>query len=355
MGTGKPDTDNGVRKMGSISLQVQATGSAPGGATQTLITDYGNTAQKIEWTTERFDTPGSLSFTCLEDSGIAIPEGSSVEFSADGVKMFKGYVFTAERNKDGEVTYTARDQLRYLKANASYLFQNMTLPQIIQQIAADFGLKVGAIEDTGYVFPYLDKENEGCLDILFDALAQTSVQTGKIYNFYDNCGELCLTEARNMFITTLLGDRSLVTDYTYRRDIDSDTYNRIKLVRKNKESGRADTYIHEDTETIKKWGLLQYYDEVDENMNEAQIDEMCKQYLQYYNRVLQTLSLDAIGIPGLRAGMIIPVKIGAVDSLAVSRLMIAEKVTHTFEGDEHDHTMSIEVKDFSQLGGMNIV
>lgn len=341
--------------MSSITLQVQTTKPTSGGATQTVITDYGTAAREIELTTERFDTPGSFSFTCLEDSGIAIPEGSSVEFSADGVKMFKGYIFTAERNKDGEVTYTARDQLRYLKANASYLFQNLNLPQIIQQIAADFGLKVGTMEDTGYVFPYLDKENEGCLDIVFDALAQTIVQTGKIYNFYDNCGELCLTEAKNMFITTLLGDKSLVTDYTYKRDIDSDTYNRVKLVRKNKESGRTDAYEHEDTETIKKWGLLQYYDEVAENLNEAQIDEMCKKYLQYYNRVLQTLSLDAIGIPGLRAGMIIPVKIGAVDGLSVSRLMIAEKVTHTFEGDEHDHTMSVEVKDFSQLGGMNIV
>ena len=198
--------------MSSITLQVQTTGSAPGGAMQTAITDYAAVTREIELTTERFDTPGSLTFTCLEDSGIAIPEGSSVEFSVEGVKMFKGYIFSSERNKDGEVSYTARDQLRYLKANASYLFQNMTLSQIIGQIAADFSLKVGTMEDTGYTFPYLDKENEGCLDIIFDALAQTIVQTGKIYNFYDNCGELCLTEAKNMFITTLLGDKSLVTD-----------------------------------------------------------------------------------------------------------------------------------------------
>ena len=125
--------------MSSITLQVQTTEPAPGGATQTVITDYATTAREIELITERFDTPGSLTFTCLEDSGVAIPEGSSVEFSVEGVKMFKGYIFTAERNKDGEVSYTARDQLRYLKANASYLFQNMTLPQIIGQIAADFG------------------------------------------------------------------------------------------------------------------------------------------------------------------------------------------------------------------------
>lgn len=320
---------------------------------RTIQTDYADVASKIELTTQRFDNPASLSFTCLEDSGIAISEGSSVELSVSGKKLFKGYVFTAERNREGEVSYTARDQLRYLKANASYLFQNMTLPQIIQRIAEDFGLNVGEMEEPGYVFPYLDKENETCMDIIFDAVSQAIVQTGKIYNFYDDCGKLTLKEAKNMYIQTMIGDKSLVTDYTYKRDIDSDTYNRVKLVRKNEKSGRTDVYIHEDTDTIKTWGLLQYYDEVDENLNEAQIDEMCKQYLQYYNRVLQTITIDAIGIPGLRAGMIIPVKLGTIKELSVVRLMLTEKVTHTFE--DGGHTMSIEVKDFSQLGGMSVV
>lgn len=338
--------------MDNISLQVQTVSPAPGGATQTVVTDYTDVIQKAELTTNRFDSPGKLSFTCLEKSGIGIAEGSSVELSVDGIKMFKGYVFTAERNQDGEVSYVAYDQLRYLKANASYVFEAMTLPQIIQRIAADFGLVCGTLEEPGYVFPCLIKENTSCLDVIFDALAETIYMTGKIYVFYDNAGTLSLTEARNMFSTTLLGDGSLVTDYTYKRDIDSDTYNRVKLVRPNKDTGRADTYVHEDTETIKKWGLLQYYDQVDENMNEAQIDQMCAQYLQYYNRVLQTLTIEAIGVPGLRAGMIIPVRFGDINDLSVSRLLLAEKVTHTFEAD--DHTMSVEVKDFGQLGGISI-
>ena len=338
--------------MDSISLQVQTVSPAPGGATQTVITDYTDVIQKAELTTNRFDSPAKLSFTCLEKSGIGIAEGSSVELSVDGVKMFKGYVFTAERNRDGEVAYVAYDQLRYLKANASYVFGAMTLPQIIQQIAADFNLTCGTLEEPGYAFPCLIKENVSCLDIIFDALAETIIQTGKIYVFYDNAGALSLTEARNMYSTVLLGDGSLVTDYTYKRDIDSDTYNRVKLVRPNKDTGRADTYVHEDTETIGKWGLLQYYDQVDENLNEAQIDQMCAQYLQYYNRVLQTLTIEAIGVPGLRAGMIIPVRFGDINDLSVSRLLLAEKVTHTFEAD--DHTMSIEVKDFGQLGGVII-
>lgn len=333
----------------SCSLQVQSAGSAPGGATQTRITDYASVTREAELTTNRLDSASKLTFTCIENNGIAIPEGSQVELAVDGVRMFKGYIFTIERNHDGEVSYTAYDQLRYLKANASYTFENMTLSQIIRQIAADFGLTVGVLEDPGYIFPCLIKENESCLDIIYDALYQTIIQTGRIFNFYDNAGALTLTEAKNMFVSTKLGDGSLVTDYTYKRDIDSDTYNRIKLVRPNQETGRTDVYLYEDTETIAKWGLLQYYDEVDENMNEAQIDELCQMYLKYYNRVVQTISIDSIGVAGVRAGVILPVSISAVNDLSATRLLLTEKITHKFEAD--DHTMSVEVKNFEQLGG----
>ena len=98
----------------------------------------------------------------------------------------------------------------------------------------------------------------------------------------------------------------------------------MKLVKANSETGKADVYLHEDTETIKKWGLLQYYDEVDENMNEAQIDQLCQTYLAYYNRVLQTVSFEAVGVKEIRAGTIVPVRIGAVNDLQISRLLLTE-------------------------------
>ena len=335
-----------------MSIRVQTASEGPAGTT-TTITEYANLTTEAEVTTQRYDNPGKMTFTCIEKGSVNIDVGSSVSFTVGGVPMFKGYIFTVERNRDGETTYTAYDQLRYLKANASYVFEAMTLGQIIQQIAADFDLTCGTLEDTGYAFPCLVKENESCLDILFDALTETIYRTGRVFNFFDDNGALTLKEAKNMFVNTLVGDNSLLTDYTYKRDIDSDTYNRVKLVRPNSATGKADVYTHEDTETIKKWGLLQYYDQVDENMNEAQIDQLCQTYLQYYNRVLQTVSIEAMGVKGIRAGTIVPVKIGAIGDLEVSRLLIAEKVTHKFETDVH--TMSIEVKSFEQLGGVSIV
>lgn len=334
-------------------LMIQTSTPAPGGVTQTVTADYAGVAEHVELTTNRMDSPGKLTFTCVESSPGGITEGSLVEFSAGGSGMFKGYIFSAEYSRDGGTKYTAYDQLRYLKASASYVFENMTLAQIIQRIAGDFGLETGRLADTGYVFPCLVPEDESCLDIIFDALSQTIIQTGKIWLFYDDFGALTLVEAKDLFIRTRLGDGSLVTDYTYRRDIDSDTYNRIRLVRKNSGTGRTDVYLHEDAGNIRKWGVLQYYGQVDENLNEAQIDEMCGMYLQYYNRVLRTLALEALGVPAVRAGSVLPVRIGAVTELSVTRLLLAEKVTHTFEGE--DHTMKIEVRSFDQLGGAGIV
>lgn len=335
-----------------MSIRVQTASEGPTGTT-TMITEYASLTTEVEVTTQRYDNPGKMTFTCIEKGSAKIDVGSSVSFTVGGVPIFKGYVFTAEHNRDGEISYTAYDQLRYLKANASYVFEAMTLGQIIEQIAADFGLVCGTLEDTGYAFPCLIKENESCLNIIFDALSETIYRSGRLFNFYDDNGALTLREAKNMYVNTIIGDGSLLTDYTYKRDIDSDTYNRVKLVRPNSETGRADTYIAEDTDTQAKWGLLQYYDQVDENMNEAQIEELCQTYLSYYNRVLQTVTIEAMGVKEIRAGAIVPVKIGAIKDLEISRLLLTEKVTHKFESDIH--TMSIEVKDFQQLGGMSIV
>ena len=271
-------------------------------------------------------------------------------FRDNGQTVFCGYVFTATRDRYGTVRYIAYDQLRYLKANASYSWENVTLDQIILQISADFSLKVGNLAATGYTFPSLIKENESCLDIIFDALTTVIYQTGKIFCFYDEAGVLVLREVKDLIQPGVIGDGSMMTDYEYKRDIDSETYNRIKLVRPNKDTGRTDVYVHEDTDNIRRWGLLQYYDKVDNNYNEAQIDELCAKYLAYYNRVAQSLSIDAVGVTGLRAGMIVPVLISAIKELSFNRVLLCEKVTHSYQGSG-GHIMTIEVKNFEQLGG----
>lgn len=338
----------------TVTTQTERPAVGPGvapGTMETVITrtNYARCTTNVEITTNRFDSASKMVFTTVEETGIAINNGAAISFVDNGTPIFAGFIFTAKRSKDGTVEYTAYDQLYYLKAKASYTFTSMSLEQIITQVANDFGLKVGTLAATGYTFPCLVKENTSCLDIIFGALSQTIIQTGKIFCFYDDFGKLTLKEVKDMMLTSLIGNRSMLTDYTYTRDMASDTYNRVKLVRPNKQTGKADAFVHEDTDTQKTWGILQYYHKVDENLNDAQIDEMCQKYLAYYNRLVQSVSIDAIGITGLRAGNIVPVKIVGIEDLTYNRLLLAEKVEHKYEGEAH--TMRIDVKNFEQLGG----
>ena len=312
--------------------------------------DYSPVFKSGELTTQRFDAPGKFVFSGQEPSDIALPEGTAITFKDNGTTVFAGYIFTAKRDRFGNVQYTAYDQLRYLKANTSKTWTNVNLEQIILELAADFSLRVGNLANTGYTFPTLVKENESCLDIIFDALSTVIHQTNKIFLFYDENGSLVLREAKELMISTAIGDGSMMTDYEYTRDIDSDTYNRIKLVKPNENTGRTDVFIHEDTDSIRKWGLLQYYDKADKNYNEAQLDQLCAAYLQYYNRVSQTLTVEAMGVTGIRAGTILPIVINSVKDLSFNRILLAEKVVHSYEGDNY-HKLSIEVKNFEQLGG----
>lgn len=304
------------------------------------IFEVSNAVESCQWTTNRTGQPGKFTFSVLKSPDLKMAEGDVVRFSVDGQLQFYGWIFTRSEDRWGEVSVTCYDRLRYLKANASYAFYAMTAGDIIRQIAGDLQLDVGAIADTGYKIPSLIKENQTCLDIIQAAIEQTLLNTGKVFVLYDDGTGLALQEPANMMSDTLLGDKSLVTDYTYSSDIDKQTYNSIKLVRPNEETGQADVYIQQDSDNIGRWGLLQYYEKVDGDLNEAQIKAQAAASLEYYNRVLKSLKLTSLGIPGLRAGMMVYIKLDNAGDTGVAQWVLLEKVTHKWENNLH--TMDVE-------------
>ena len=296
--------------------------------------------ESCEWVTNRTGQPGKFTFTYLKDKDVTFTEGDVVRFSVDGQVQFYGWVFTRSETRWGEVSVTCYDRLRYLKANASYTFYSQSAGDILRQIAGDLQLDVGTVEDTGYKLPSLVEQDQTCLDILQTAIEQTLLNTGRVFVLYDDGQGLALQEAANMMSDVVIGDRSLLTDYTYTTDIDKQTYNSIKLVRPNEETGRADVYIQEDSGTIGQWGLLQLYQKVDGDANEAQIKAQAAATLEYYNRVLKTLKISSLGVPGLHAGQMILVKADGMGDTGVSRYVMLERVSHRWENGVH--TMDLE-------------
>lgn len=304
------------------------------------IWEVSNCVQSVTWTTNRTGSPGTLKFTVNKAGDLSYTEGDVVRFSVDGQLQFYGWVFTKSKNRWGEIETTCYDRLRYLKANASYAFYGQKVGDIVKQIAEDFQLTTGNLADTGYAIPSLIEEDQACLDIIEGAIQQTLLNTGDIYVFYDDGNGLALQRPEDMISNVMIGEKSLLTDYTYKTDIDEQTYNSVKLARPNEETGRADVVIAQDSDHIGQWGLLQLYQTVDGDVNDAQMKEQAEASLTYYNRRMRTLKFSTLGVPGLRAGQMVYMQIPGLGDINLDQYVLLEKVDHTWENSVH--TMEIE-------------
>ena len=301
---------------------------------------------ELTYKTSRIGKASSIEFSfnkdgIYQDITFKINNGDIVRVLFDDMPVFYGYIFKVDEERDGPLKVIAYDQLRYLMYTDTYVFKNASATEIIMKIAADSGLKSGQFADTVYKIPKTVEDGVKLMDIACNALAKTTIATNKIFVLFDDFGELTLRDAAEWKLDISIGDVSLAYSYKLSRSIDSDTYNRIKVVQDNKTTGKRDVYIAQDSTNIANWGRLQLYQKVDDKMNAGQINEILNRLIEAKNRESRTFSVEAIGDVHVRAGCYLSINI---DALSVNQYFLVEECTHKFDGD--DHTMSIELRVF---------
>lgn len=336
-------------KATTVSSEIEETGKLPNGVVDVVITNGNNIftvpvedRMKITW--ERQGTPGTLTFTAKYDKKFKIKEGNSVLVSVDNTKFFYGFIFKHSMSKDGMVSYTAYDQLRYLKNKDNVIYTKKRADQVIRQIAKKFKLNVGTLANTKYVIPKRVDDNTTLFDAIQNALDITTMIKGKVYVLYDNVGKLTLTDVSKMTVNACLVDEETGRDFTYEVSIDSNTYNQVKLMYENKETGKYDVYISKNSKKINQWGVLQYTDKIDDpDLGKLK----SKALLKLYARATKTLSISGvIGNKKVRAGSLVPVML-QVHELKVANYMLVEKVTHIFKNHEWTMDLIVSGGDFS--------
>src|SRR5690606_6913229 len=176
--------------------------------------------------------------------------------------------------------------------------------------------------------------------IIDKALVLTLWNTNRNYVFYDDAGALSLRNVESTLLDIIIGDGSLMYDYRTKVSIDNDTYNVVKLYKDNKETGKREVYVAQDSANIAKWGRLQLYQSVDEEMNAAQIQELLDQLITLKNRETKSLRIDAIGDIRVRAGWFVRI---LIEELGINQPFLVNECTHRFDGANH-HTMSLDLK-----------
>jgi len=306
--------------------------------------DVSEITHGFTWKTSRMGSAGSLSFSLLktlydESAQFNYHLGNVVQVRINDINLFHGYIFSIDEGRGESSSITAYDQIRYLMNTQTYVFNGVTASQIVKKIAQDFNLKHGYLEDTKYIIPTMSEDGQKLLDIICKAITITYSNLGQDYCLYDLFGELQLRRIDDWGLDLVLGDESLVYDYSLKSSIDSDTYNRIKLYQDNKKTGRREVYMAQDSVNIARWGVLQYYESVDEQANEAQIKQLLDNLSKLKNRVTKSFTLNAIGDPRIRAGMRVRIKL---KEYKIDQSLLVDECTHQFSGG--DHTMSLELK-----------
>ena len=290
----------------------------------------------IEWSTERKDAPGKLVFKVVKDDILDFSEGSAVRLRVDGDNVFYGFVFKQQRDRDKLITVTAYDQLRYLKNKDTRIYENMTASDFVKSIADDYSLNPGVFDDTGYVIESRVEENTSLFEMIANALDMTLLNTGRMYVLFDDFGRLALRSLESMYVgeagAYLMVDEETGENYEYTSSIDDSTYNKIKLTYDNEDTGFREVYIAQDSSNINRWGILQYFDTLQEGENgQAKADAL----LSLYNKKTRSLRItNALGDNRVRAGSMIVVNLDLGD-VKLKNFMLVEKCKHTYKESEH--------------------
>ena len=310
--------------------------------------DVSKAVSDITITTYLDDNPGKLEFTVLAVDSLTFEEGATVSVVLDNYNMFKGFVFKrAFTEAVHKVKVTCYDQLRYLKNKDSRVFENVTSHQIFEQLCKDFVLNYRTVDKSSHICAPRSEDATSLYDMIKNALNDTFSNTGKWFFIRDNFGTLEHLNISSCVRPEMLGDKSFVTGFDYETSIDSDVYNQIKLYRDNESTGKREVFIVNDTvnggEKIRRWGILQLYEKIDEKYNIAQIESRALQLLKYYCNTRQSLKLKCLGVKEFFAGCIFKCQIADLGDTSLNSYLLVTQCTHKISNEKHTMDIVTEV------------
>lgn len=305
----------------------------------------GGVLTDVQWDTTLLDQPGKLTFTIVESGSEFFYEGSNVVLTVGGIKIFDGYLFERSRSEKDTMKCTCYDRLRYLNNKDTYVFTNATPSEIFTTICTEQQLPFKITNGSDYKTAPIAHDNKSLYSMIIRALDEAFVFSKQYLIVRDNAGTLEMINIENMLTNVFIGDESLLKGFDFVSSIDKQTYNYVKLIQEDKDKKIRHKYIAMDTSTIYKWGRLQYFEKMDEDANEAQIQERAMKVLNHYNRKTKTLKVTCLGDFQVQAGSGVGVGIKKVENegIAYMQYAFASKVSHHITQDIHTMSLDLEV------------
>lgn len=330
------------------NIQVLVTRNFHGGSyTYIDITQY---VEQATWKGSKYGAPRSLDvdLTVASSQSFKPTDEDYLFLKINGKEYFRGKVFKYGFKNGKKVTMTAYDNMIYLTKNKdTYVFKNKTASQIISKICSDFSIPVGSIASTSYTIKNSVHDNESLYDIMMKVLDTTRKATGTSYYIYSQGGKIYVIKRSQATRLWEIDENSNLIDYDYSVSMEN-TYTKVKL-----ESGQAKekgsrVAIASNSDLMKKFGVLQYYENVGEDLKQSQLQARANQMMKNLGKVEKSFTLNALGIPDVISGGAVYVKIS---ELGIKKAYYIDEDTHVFKGNTH--TMSLKLTETDELPELN--
>lgn len=305
--------------------------------------DISEIVSDMKWVTSIQSQPGSLTFSMLNDKKVFLRSGDVIEVIIDNKKIFKGKVFGRSKGKESKWSVTAYDNMRYLQNEDTLLFGANSCSARFQKICQTQGLPYKIVNKSPYNCTPVVEDSHTYFSMIQDAIDETRKGYGIRYAIWDNYGTLEHFDLNSKITKIVLGDNSLMTDYSYEATID-DAFNSVKVMREDKDKGKREIFTAQNKANIEKWGKLQMVETIsDAELNSSQLQKQANDLLRENNKETKTIDLEAIGNLSLRAGNSFILRLSDLhrDYVGKDNLALITKCTHAFGSD---YSMSLEVE-----------
>lgn len=286
----------------------------------------------VKWTTDMNYSAGELNFDLIEErDGFGVRNGDIVAFDWNGHNVFKGYVFKTELKQGKTFSVTAYDALRYFKSSDSMVFSTQTLAQRFTTICKYLKLKNKVIKTPKHKLKAELADNKSYFSMLESAIKQTYTATGERYYIRDNYGTVELRRYPFKELNMIIGDESLLTDYTLTRSIEQ-AANVVKVVKSSTKKGKTTVSTEmAKGNTVKKWGKLVHIETTAKKLNSAQMKTLAKQTLKRLNKQTTQLKLSTVGNIDLQAGNSVVISVDKLRDMGIgTKRYLIRRAVHNF-------------------------
>lgn len=323
--------------------------------------DVSTLAHDMTYTSSILGQPGKFTMTLEKDPNniLTMSVGDKIIFMDNGQKVFVGKVFTLGTDKTGAYTVTAYDQMRYLQNHDSLYLDgetNKSAEDMFVKICTQAGLTYQIKAPCPWILEpqlFIDQSYFDMLSWCFD---KTNTENQKLFFIRDRGGILELNELGvndtelNGANPLVIGDKSLLTDYSYEVDIDKETFTEVLLTESVKNSSKNSdkestdkrlVYAKNDPEKAAKWGRLRKIVNVKEQASKEKLEEYAQMCLDVYSKSTKSMRLEALGYP-VYAGDSFRLML---DKLKLCMNMYIQEATHTY-GETHTMSLNIATNGF---------